>query len=337
MQQEPEPAAGTAASQVAARPVASAAEVAAAFEDTKLAQVLYHDWEATAYDEKWSIGFDDRCIAYARDRFAAVVGPAVLAAEARPYARALELGAGTGFFSLNLKQAGFVDELHVSDISPGMVRAARANAERLGFRVEGRVADAERIPYDDDTFDLVVGHAVLHHLPDVEGALREVVRVLRPGGRFVVAGEPTTVGDWYARRLGRLTWEVTKAVTALPPLRDRWARAPEELDESSRAAALEAVVDLHTFDPDALARAALRAGAVDVRTQTEELTAALLGWPVRTVEAAVKEGALGWGWAMFAYRSWQRLCALDRVLARVVPARLYYNVGVTGVAPGGPR
>ena len=49
----------------------------------------------------------------------------------------------------------------------------------LGFEVEGRVADAESIPYDDDSFDLVVGHAVLHHIPDVEQALREVLRVLR--------------------------------------------------------------------------------------------------------------------------------------------------------------
>ncbi len=318
------------------RTAASAAQVAAAYEDTKLAQVLYHDWESAAYDEKWSISFDQRCIDYARDRFDAVVGPAVAVAEARPYSRALELGAGTGFFSLNLKQAGVIDELHVSDISPGMVHAAQANAERLGFAVEGQVADAERIPYDDGTFDLVLGHAVLHHLPDVEGALREVLRVLRPGGRFVVAGEPTTVGDWYARRLGRVTWEVTKAVTALPPLRERWARRPEELDESSRAAALEAVVDLHTFDPEDLARAALRAGAVDVRTQSEELTAALLGWPVRTVEAAVKEGALGWGWSVFAYRSWLRLSALDRALGRVVPARLFYNVGITGMAPAEP-
>ena len=84
--------------------------------------------------------------------------------------KALELGAGTGFFSLNLKQAGVLDEVHVTDLSPGMVRAAQANAEQLGFTVEGRVADAERIPYDDDTFDIVVGHAVIHHIPDVEAA-----------------------------------------------------------------------------------------------------------------------------------------------------------------------
>ena len=80
---------------------ASAEDVEKAWHDTKLAQVLYHDWEATTYDEKWSISFDERCISYARDRFVAVAGR-----EGWPYGRALEIGAGTGFFSLNLRQAG---------------------------------------------------------------------------------------------------------------------------------------------------------------------------------------------------------------------------------------
>ena len=308
---------------------ASAEDVQRAWQDNKLAQVLYHDWESRTYDDKWSISFDQRCIDYARDRFAAIAGRS-----GWPYARALEVGAGTGFFSLNLKQAGVLGEVNVTDLSPGMVRAAQANARLLGFAVEGRVADAERLPYDDDTFDVVVGHAVIHHIPDVEKAFGEMLRVLRPGGRFVVAGEPTRIGDWYARRLGRLTWQAATTVTRLPPLRDKWARDPEELHESSRAAALEAVVDLHTFDPDELARMALRAGAIHVETTTEELTAAFLGGPVRTFEAAVKPGALGWGWAMFAYGSWKRLSAVDRLLSRVVPGRFYYNVGITGVKPG---
>jgi ubiquinone/menaquinone biosynthesis C-methylase UbiE len=309
---------------------ASAEDVEKAWHDTKLAQVLYHDWEAATYDEKWSISFDERCISYARDRFVAIAGR-----DGWPYGRALEIGAGTGFFSLNLRQAGVLAEVSVSDISPGMVEAAKANGRRLGFEVEGRVGDAEHLPYDDDSFDLVVGHAVIHHIPDVELALRECLRVLRPGGRFVIAGEPTRVGDWYARRLGRLTWAATTRVTRLPALRERWARPQAELDESSRAAALEAVVDLHTFEPADLARTALRAGGVDVRTQTEELTAAFLGWPVRTFEAAVNPDRLGWGWSMFAYRSWLRLSAVDRLLTRahVVPARLFYNVALTATKP----
>jgi len=303
-------------------------DIERAWSDPKLANVIYHDWEAETYDEKWSISFDERCIDYARDRFAAVAGT-----DGWPYGKALEIGCGTGFFLLNLKQAGVLDEAHVSDLSPGMVAAAIRNGAALGFDVDGRVADAESIPYDDATFDLVVGHAVLHHIPDVELALREVLRVLKPGGRFVFAGEPTTIGDWYARKLGHLTWLATTRATHLPKLRDKWSRPTSELAQSSRAAVLESAVDLHTFDPRELAATALRAGAVDVRTTTEELTAALFGWPVRTFEAAVNPDRLGWGWAMFAYRSWQRLSAVDRLLGRALPQKIFYNVLVTGTRP----
>jgi ubiquinone/menaquinone biosynthesis C-methylase UbiE len=311
-----------------ARTHAAADEVDRAWHDTKLAQVLYHDWEADTYDQKWSISFDARCVEYARDRFVAVAGRS-----GWPYDPVLEVGAGTGFFSLNLRQAGIVDGVHVTDISSGMVEAAKRNASMLGFDIEGRVADAESLPYADATFDLVVGHAVLHHLPDVERAFREMLRVLRPGGRLVICGEPTRYGDYVARRLSRATWWAATHATRLPYLRDRWARPQAELDESSRAAALEAVVDLHTFDPAVLARTVERAGAAEVRTVTEELTAAWFGWPVRTLEYAVNTERLGWRWAMFAYHGWRRLSALDRVLARVVPAGLFYNVSVTAVRP----
>jgi len=302
-------------------------EVEAARTDAKRANVLYHDWEAGSYDEKWSISYDERCVGYARDRFTTIAGE-----QGWPYRRALEIGSGTGFFLLNLIQAGVAERGSVTDISPGMVEVALRNAGGLGLNVEGKVADAETVPYDDGTFDLVVGHAVLHHIPDVELALREAVRVLAPGGRFVFAGEPTRYGDVVARKLSQLTWWATTRAIRLPALRE-WRRPQRELDESSQAAALEAVVDLHTFPPAELRRKAIAAGAVDVEVRTEELTAAWFGWPVRTFECAVPPGKLGWDWAMFAYRSWQRLSALDRRLARVVPAGLFYNALVTGTKP----
>jgi SAM-dependent methyltransferase len=208
----------------APNPNPTADEVQRAWTDPKLANVLYHDWEASTYDEKWSISYDERCIDYARGRFEAVAGRG-----GWPYGEALELGSGTGFFLLNLMQAGVASRGHVTDLSPGMVDAAVRNAQGLGLDVDGRVADAESIPYDDASMDLVVGHAVLHHVPDVELAMYEVLRVLKPGGRFVFAGEPTTVGDWYARGLGRLTWRATTRVTHLAPLRERWSRRHEEL------------------------------------------------------------------------------------------------------------
>jgi ubiquinone/menaquinone biosynthesis C-methylase UbiE len=300
-----------------------------AWADPKVANIVYHDWEASTYDEKWSISYDERCISYARDRYVHVAGE-----EGWPADRMLEIGAGTGFFTLNLMQAGLARTAVVTDISSGMVDVAVRNGQALGLDVTGRTADAEALPFDDAEFDLVIGHAVLHHIPDLDLAFREILRVLKPGGRFVFCGEPTAKGDVVARRLSSLTWWAAGRATRLPILRDRYAKTPEELAASSEEARLEAVVDLHTFDPDALARLAMRAGAIDVETVTEELTASWFGWPVRTLEAAVKPGSLGWNWAMFAYRTWMALDALDRsALARVVPDELFYNVSVTGIRP----
>ena len=53
-------------------PHATAEQVEAALKDSKLAQVLYHDWEAETYDDKWSISYDKRCVDYARDLFDAM-------------------------------------------------------------------------------------------------------------------------------------------------------------------------------------------------------------------------------------------------------------------------
>ena len=111
-------------------PHATAEQVEAARHDSKLAQVLYHDWEAETYDEKWSISYDKRCIDYARGRFDAIVPDE----EQRelPYDRALELGCGSGFFLLNLIQAGVARRGSVTDLSPGMVKVATRNGENLG-------------------------------------------------------------------------------------------------------------------------------------------------------------------------------------------------------------
>ena len=76
------------------------------------------------------------------------------------------------------------------------------------------------------------------------------------------------------------------------------------------------------------------AGAIEVATASEEFTAAMLGWPVRTFESTVPPGKLGWGWAKFAFGSWTTLSWVDaNVWRRIVPKGWFYNVMVTGVKP----
>lgn len=297
--------------------------------DPKQANTIYHDWEAASYDDKWSISFDERCVDYAAGRFHKAVP------DGRTFDRALEIGSGTGFFLLNLAQAGLARDLHVTDISPGMVEVCVANGRRLGLAVEGRVADAEALPYDDGAFDLVVGHAVVHHLPDLDTAFGELRRVLAPGGRLVIAGEPTRTGDAIANQFKRAA-RIGVKLAAMVAGSDRVLtdHGHRRTGADAEAAALEAVVDQHIFTPAELEQLARRAGFQEVRTMTEELTANWFGWTTRTVEAMVGVERLPAGYPHLAYRVWRRLFAFDEVVAsRVVPKGVFYNCILTATAP----
>jgi SAM-dependent methyltransferase len=252
----------------------------------------------------------------------------------RRYERVLDVGCGTGFFLLNLWQAGFVGEAHACDISPGMVAVCAESARAIGCDASLRVADAEHLPYEDETFDLVTAHAVLHHLPDLRGAFAEVLRVLRPGGALLVAGEPSTVGDRMAKATGRWTAAAMRAVAGVVPGLRQDAPNGHELDADQRILRdLEWHVDLHTFSPRELADLADGAGFEGIRVETEELVSSLVGWAVRTVEAEAPPGLLGPRWAAFAYRTYLRLYDLDVLLSRVLPPQLFYNVLLYGERP----
>lgn len=302
--------------------------------DIKAKQAAYHDWEASTYDTKFSISYDERCIDYARDRFRKVVP------EGEDFPTVLEVGAGTGFFVINLWQAGCIgDDVHASDISAGMLRVCERNAAEHGLQVTTTPGDAEALPYDDDSFDLVIGHAFIHHLPVPGKAIQEMYRVLKPGGRLVIAGEPTRWGDRISTVVKRSTWRVFRAVTAVPGLGGYRTPLMDELgdDEAAMLARLEHEVDLHTFRPDEVEHMADIAGFTDVRVVTEELTSNWLGWAVRTIEGSIRPGTLGMRWALFAFNGYRTLSRLDdAVLARVVPRGLFYNLILHGRKPGGP-
>src|SRR3954471_11727218 len=93
--------------------------------------IRYHDVAAVDYDRKWGID-------YGPEGQRQVVGKVRKAlGEAPPvWERALEIGAGTGYFTLNLLRAGLIEDAVASDISPGMLDSLAASAERLGQSVE---------------------------------------------------------------------------------------------------------------------------------------------------------------------------------------------------------
>src|SRR4051794_34669284 len=152
--------------------------------------VRYHDLAAEHYDSKWGINYGNVGQAQVTGKLRKALG-----SEPGRYGRALEIGAGTGYFTLNLLRAGVVAEAVATDISPGMLRRLERSAAQLGVAVETVASEAAELPFEDDSFDLVFGHAVLHHLPDLGAAFREFRRVLRPGGQIAFCGEPSHHGD----------------------------------------------------------------------------------------------------------------------------------------------
>jgi len=98
--------------------------------------------------------------------------------------RVLEIGCGLGTDGAQFAGAG-ADYTGV-DLTEAAIELARKKFELSGLRGEFRVADAENLDFADDSFDLVYSHGVLHHTPDTATAVREIHRVLKPGGRAIV-------------------------------------------------------------------------------------------------------------------------------------------------------
>ena len=96
----------------------------------------------------------------------------------------LEIGLGLGADHEQFAQAGA--RLHGIDITPRAVDITRLRLQLQQLTSNLRVGDAEALPFADETFELVYSWGVIHHSPDTANAAREILRVLKPGGRFRV-------------------------------------------------------------------------------------------------------------------------------------------------------
>lgn len=103
------------------------------------------------------------------------------AAAAAAGAPLLEIGCSMGMDLAELARLGA--QVTGADLSPKSIEVARRHFELIGIPAELRIANAEQLDFDDSTFQVVYSFGVLHHTPNMEKALDEVYRVLRPGGR----------------------------------------------------------------------------------------------------------------------------------------------------------
>jgi arsenite methyltransferase len=132
------------------------------------------------YFEKVAEDWDQLQAGFFRD---AVRDVAIRKAYLRPEMVAADVGGGTGFIASGL--APLVSKVYVLDGSPKMLATAQRNLQAFD-NLEFRAADGLALPLPDGSVDAAFANMYLHHIPEPLQAIREMVRILRPGGRLVI-------------------------------------------------------------------------------------------------------------------------------------------------------
>ncbi|MEX2204907.1 MAG: methyltransferase domain-containing protein [Myxococcota bacterium] len=150
--------------------------------------------------------------------------------------RVLELGCGTAnVWRENAARVPAGVALVLTDLSPGMLTEARARLSGLPLAPELREADAQALPFAEQSFDLVIANHLFYHVPDRARALGEARRVLRRGGRLVVGTNHWT----HLLELRELLARFALEGLLLAPLRDR-----SEFDLETAAEEIAAVLEV---------------------------------------------------------------------------------------------
>jgi ubiquinone/menaquinone biosynthesis C-methylase UbiE len=303
----------------------------ASAERIKDVNTRYHDAAAHEYDSKWGIDLGEVGQKQVLGKFRKALGR-----RPEPCGDALEIGAGTGYFTLNLAQLGLIERPVATDISPGMLATLEDSAKEVGVDVRTVVTEAEELPFDDASFDLVFGHAVLHHIPDLDRAFGEFFRVLRPGGALVFCGEPSRYGDTIAavpKRAALAAAPLWRTAVGAGARRHEGDAHDHNGDGGDHG--LEWEVDVHAFAPGDLGAMLGRGGFDEIRIRGEELLSNMYGWVLRSLESTAEPDEVPIRWRTFAFRSYLTLQRLDSSLLEPrLPPSLFYNLVLSARKPG---
>jgi len=160
-----------------------------------------HSRQAQEFSERYTALGDDAyssCFTYSRRRLDLLLDQFM--PERANGLRLLDLGCGTGYHMARYRARGF--KLAGVDGSEEMLREARATNPGVDFRN----SDVDNIPFADDSFDFILCIEVLRYLPDPTRSIREMARVLRPGGVCLVTASPllNSNGYWFVNRFASL-------------------------------------------------------------------------------------------------------------------------------------
>ncbi len=151
----------------------------------------------------------------------------------------LETGCGLGHDGLELLRSGY--RVVETDISPGQLAEARRLHGEEGFFAQSShlLADAENLPFASDCFDGAFTVASLHHLPDPLASLREIRRVMRPGGIFVLGTEPNNWQNYTIYPLGRTLLGAARRIAGRPIGGEEMVSEADKLTEGFSGRQLE--------------------------------------------------------------------------------------------------
>ena len=171
----------------------------------------------------------------------------------------------------------------------------------------------------------MLGHAVLHHLPDLHRAFDEFHRVLAPGGVILFAGEPSTLGDTVARapkQVARLLAPAWRAALRIPAATTAIANA------ARRRTTISWNTSSTSTHSRRMTRRRSRAGRFsDVRVRGEELTANWFGWFNRVLEASADRDRVPILWRRYAFHGYLAFQRLDvAALEPHLPPAIFYNL-----------
>ncbi|HEY7889326.1 MAG TPA: class I SAM-dependent methyltransferase [Steroidobacteraceae bacterium] len=199
----------------------------------------------------------------------------------------LEIGVGLGSDHLSLALAG--SRMHALDLSAEHLRHTRKHLAAHALQTEGVLGDAEANPFPDASFDLVYSFGVLHHTPDTARAVREVLRVLRPGGTALI-------GLYHRDSWFFWLWTVLfRGVLRCGIPKKGWRRLLSEIEYRSADNPAVPLVKVYSR-PGA---AALFTGFEDVRTSVHHVEAGHFpppfSWLLRPFSRPTLERWLGFG------------------------------------------